>query len=108
MRMPLVVEIPFYHRVTLSQPHFALSGCLVFRKKVVFQVVSDLGDPCIGTPLRNWVWLLEVFETLEGAHNPWRTPQMEHRRDRFAQFGRLGGWLQQLSLEDALWHGCLS
>jgi hypothetical protein len=26
--------------------------------------------------------LLEVFGTLEGAHNPWRTPRMERRRDR--------------------------
>jgi hypothetical protein len=76
------VEIPFYHCVSLSQPHYALSRCLVFRKEVVLQVVPDLGDPCIGTPLRNWVWLREVFGALEGAHNPWRTPRMEHRRDR--------------------------
>jgi hypothetical protein len=74
-----VVEIPFYHRVPLSQPHYALSRCLVFRKKVVFQVVPDLGDLCIGTFLRNWVRLPEVFGTLEGAHNPWWTPRMEHR-----------------------------
>jgi hypothetical protein len=39
------VEIPFYHRVSLSKSHYALSGCLVFRKEVVFQVVPDLGDP---------------------------------------------------------------
>jgi hypothetical protein len=78
----MAVEIPFYHHVSLSQPHYALSRCLVFRKDVVFQVVPDLGDPCIGTPLRNWMWLLEVFGTLEGAHNPWRTPWMERRRDR--------------------------
>jgi hypothetical protein len=32
--------------------------------------------------LRNWVRLLEVFRTLEGAHNRWRAPRMEHRRDR--------------------------
>jgi hypothetical protein len=49
------VEIPFYHRVSLSQPHYTLSRCLVFRKEVVFQVVPDLGDPCIGTSLRNCV-----------------------------------------------------
>jgi hypothetical protein len=46
----MVVEIPFYHRVSLSQSHYTLSRCLVFRKDVVFQVVSDLRDPCIGTP----------------------------------------------------------
>jgi hypothetical protein len=44
------VEIPFYHHVSLSQSHYALSEYMVFRKDVVFQVVSDLGDPCIGTP----------------------------------------------------------
>jgi hypothetical protein len=40
------VEIPFYHRISLSQPHYTLSRCLVFRKDVVLQVVPDLGDPC--------------------------------------------------------------
>jgi hypothetical protein len=40
-----VVEIPLYHRVSLSQSHYALSGSMVFRKDVVFQVVPDLGDP---------------------------------------------------------------
>jgi hypothetical protein len=74
------VEIPFYHNVSFSQPHYALSRCLVFRKEIVFQVVPDLGDPCIGTFLRNWVRLPEVFGTLEGAHNPWWAPLMEHRR----------------------------
>jgi hypothetical protein len=78
----MAIEIPFYHRVPLSQSQYALSGCLVFRKEVVFQVVSDLGDPWIRTPLRNWVRLHEVFGTLEGAHNPWQTPRMERRRDR--------------------------
>jgi hypothetical protein len=77
-----VVEIPFYHPVSLSQSHYALSGYMVFRKDVVFQVVPDLRDPCIGTPSpRVWMRLLEVFGTLKGAHNPWRTPWMEHRRD---------------------------
>jgi hypothetical protein len=64
------VEITFYHRVSLIQSHYALSGCMVFRKDVVFQVVPDLGDPCIRNPLRVWMRLLEVFRTLEGAHNP--------------------------------------
>jgi hypothetical protein len=78
----MAVEIPFYHHVSLSQSHYALSGCLIFRKEVVFQVVPDLGDPCIGTPLRVWMRLLKVLESLECAHNPWRTPRMERRRDR--------------------------
>jgi hypothetical protein len=112
-----MVEIPFYHSVSLSQSHYALSGYMVFRKVVVFQVVPDLEDPCIGTLPRVWMQLLKIFENLEGAHNPWRTPRMEHRRDHwirdarltpFAQFGRLGGWFQQPSLKDSLRHGCLS
>jgi hypothetical protein len=44
------VEMPFYHYVSLSQSHYALSRYLVFRKDVVSQVVPDLGDPCIGNP----------------------------------------------------------
>jgi hypothetical protein len=47
-----VVEIPFHHRVTLSQPHYALCGRMVFRKDIFLHVVPDLGDPCIGTTLR--------------------------------------------------------
>ena len=51
------VEIPFYHRVVFSQPHCALCGHMVFRKDIFLQVVPDLGDPCIGTTLRYWLWL---------------------------------------------------
>jgi hypothetical protein len=76
-----VVEIPFYHRVSLSHPNYALSRCLFFRKEIILQVVPDLRDPCIRTFLRIWAWLPEVFGTLEGAHDPWWTPRMEHRRD---------------------------
>jgi hypothetical protein len=76
------IEIPFYHRVSLSQPYYTLSRCLVFRKEIILQVVPDLGDPCIETFLRNWAWLPEVFRTLKGAHNPRRAPRMECRRDR--------------------------
>jgi hypothetical protein len=47
-----VIEIPFYHRVVFSQPHYALCGHMVFRKDIFLQVVPDLGDPCIGTTLR--------------------------------------------------------
>jgi hypothetical protein len=28
------VEIPFHHRVSLSQPHYALYGYMIFRKDV--------------------------------------------------------------------------
>jgi hypothetical protein len=50
------VEIPFHHRVTLSQPHYALCGHMVFRKDIFLQVIPDLGDSCIGTTLRHWLW----------------------------------------------------
>jgi hypothetical protein len=78
----MAVEIPFYHYVSLSQSHYALSEYMVLRMDVVFQVVPNLRDPCIRTPLRVWMWLLEVFGTLEGAHNPWWTPRMERHLDR--------------------------
>jgi hypothetical protein len=48
----MAVEIPFYHRVAFSQPHYALCGHMVFRNDIFLQVVPDLGDPCIGTTLR--------------------------------------------------------
>jgi hypothetical protein len=48
----MAVEIPFYHHVEFSQPHYALCGHMVFRKEIFLQVVPDLGDPCIGTTLR--------------------------------------------------------
>jgi len=35
------VEIPFYHRVAFSQSDYALSGHIVIREDVVFQVASD-------------------------------------------------------------------
>jgi hypothetical protein len=76
------VEIPFYHRVLFSHPDYALGKFLVFRKEIIIQVVPNLGDSCIGTFLRNWARLPEVFGTLEGAHNPWRAPRMERRRNR--------------------------
>jgi hypothetical protein len=74
-----IVEIPFYHCVSFSQSHNALSSCLVFRKDVVFQVVPNLGDPCIRTSLRVWMQLLEAFGTLKGTHNPWRPTRMQCR-----------------------------
>jgi hypothetical protein len=48
------IEIPFY-RVTLSQPHYAFCGRMVFRKDIFLQVVPDLRDPCIGSTLRYWL-----------------------------------------------------
>jgi hypothetical protein len=50
------VEIPFHNRVAFSQPHYALCGHRVFRKDFLLQVAPDLGDPCIRTTLRYWLW----------------------------------------------------
>jgi hypothetical protein len=49
------VEILFYHHVSFSQPHYALYRHMIFKKDIFFQVVPDLGDPCIGTTLRYWL-----------------------------------------------------
>ena len=76
------VEIPFYHHVVFSPSYYALSGHIVIRKDIVFQVVLDLGDPCIGTSLSRWEWRYEVSRILNNAHNPGRAPRMEFRRDR--------------------------
>ena len=76
------VEIPFYPRVEFSQSYYALSGHIVIRKDIVFQVVPDLGDPCIRSSLSRWEWLHEVSRILDRAHNPGRAPQVEWRRDR--------------------------
>ena len=76
------VGIPFYHRVAFSQSYYALSGHIIIRKDIIFQVVPDLRDPCIGTSLRRWQWLYEVSRILNSAHNPGRAPRMECRRDR--------------------------
>ena len=76
------VEIPFYHHVTFSQSYYALSGHIVIREDVIFQVAPDLGDPCIGSSLSRWEWLHEVSRILDRAHNPRRAPQVERHRDR--------------------------
>ena len=66
------VEIPFYHCVEFSQSYYALSGRIIIRKNIVFQVVPDLRDPCIGSSLSRWEWLYEVSRILNRAHNPGR------------------------------------
>jgi hypothetical protein len=50
------VEIPLYHHVAFSQPHYVLCGHMIFWKNIFLQVVPDLRDPCIGTTLRYWLW----------------------------------------------------
>ena len=109
------VEIPFYHSVAFIQSYYALSGHIVIREDIIFQVVPDLGDPCIGSSLSWWGWLYEVTRILDRAHSPDRAPYVECCRDHwlrgaslipFTQFGRLGGRSQQPSFEDTLGHGC--
>ena len=68
------VEIPFYPRVAFSQPDYALSGHIVIREDVIFQVAPDLGDPCIGSFLSRWEWLYEVTRILNRAHSPGWAP----------------------------------
>jgi len=75
------VEIPLYHCVAFSQSHYALSGHIVFGKNVVFQVVPNLGDPCIGTFLSSREWLYEISGILSSAHNPWRAPWLDSHRN---------------------------
>ena len=70
----MAVEIPFYHRVAFSQSDCALSGHIVIRKDIVFQVAPNLGDPCIGTSLSKWGWLYEVSRILNRTHSPGRAP----------------------------------
>jgi hypothetical protein len=52
----IAVEIPFYHCVSLSQPHYAFCRHMIFRKDIFLQVVPNLGDPCIRTTLRYRLW----------------------------------------------------
>ena len=68
------VEIPFYHRIAFSQSDYALSGHIVIREDVIFQVAPDLGDPCIGSFLSRWEWLYEVTRILNKAHSPGLAP----------------------------------
>ena len=76
------VKIPFYHRIAFGQSYYALSGHIVIREDIVFQVVPDLRDPCIGSSLSRWGWLYEVSRILDRAHNSGRAPQVERHRDR--------------------------
>ena len=71
-----VVEIPFYHRVAFSQSDYALSGHIVIRKDVIFQVALDLGDPCIGGSLSRWGGSMRspgssTEHTTQAGHHRW-------------------------------------
>jgi len=75
------VEIPLYHCVAFSQSHYALSGHIVFGKNVVFQVVPDLGYPCIGTFQSSREWLYKISGILSSAHNLWRAPRLDSHQN---------------------------
>jgi hypothetical protein len=76
------IEIPFYQRVSLSHASNSFSGCMVVRKDVVFQVVSDLRDPCIRTNLSIRILRGGVHRVPCDAYDPWRTPCNQGHRDR--------------------------
>jgi hypothetical protein len=50
-----LVGIPFYQHVLFSHMNDPFSGCKFIRKDVIFQVVLDLSDPCIGTDQSIWI-----------------------------------------------------
>jgi hypothetical protein len=64
------VEFPFYRHVSLSHTTDAFSGYMFIRKDVVFQVVSDLRDPCIGIGLSIWILRTGVHGVPHDAYNP--------------------------------------
>jgi hypothetical protein len=47
-----------------------LSGYMFIRKDVVFQVVPDLRDPCIGTGLSIWILQARVHGVPRDAYDP--------------------------------------
>jgi hypothetical protein len=68
------VEIPFYQHVSLSHMNDLLSGYMLIRKDVVFQVAPNLHDPCIGTSLSIWILCARVHEVPHDAYDPWWAP----------------------------------
>jgi hypothetical protein len=51
-----------------------LSGCMFIRKDIVFQVASDLRDPCIKTDLSIWILRIGVHGVPRDAYDTWRAP----------------------------------
>jgi hypothetical protein len=48
-----------------------LSGYMFIKKDVVFQVVSNIHDPCIGTDLSIWILRAGVLEVHRDAYESW-------------------------------------
>jgi hypothetical protein len=48
----------------------SLSGYMFIRKDVIFQVVPNLRDPCIGTDLSIWILHAEINGVPHGTYNP--------------------------------------
>jgi hypothetical protein len=65
------VEIPLYQHVSLSHMNDPLSGHMFIRNDDVFQVVSDLRDPCIRTDLSIWILRARVHRVPRDAYDPW-------------------------------------
>jgi hypothetical protein len=51
-------------------------------KDIVFQVGSDLCDPCIRTNLSFWILRALVHGVPRDAYDPWRASWNQGRRDR--------------------------
>jgi hypothetical protein len=66
----MLVEIPLYQRVSLSQMGNPISGCTIIGKDTVFQVGLDLPDPCIKTNLSFWILRARVNGVPHDAYDP--------------------------------------
>jgi hypothetical protein len=76
-----------------------LSRYMFIRKDVVFQVVTDLHDPCIGTDMSIWILRVGVHGVPRDTYNPWRAPNKYGHWNHqlgdagltpFTRFSRLG------------------
>jgi hypothetical protein len=67
-----------------------LSQYMFIRKDVVFQVVSNLRDPCIGTNLSIWILHAGVHRVSRDAYDPWWAPDKQGHQDRQLRGAGLG------------------
>jgi hypothetical protein len=77
----MLVEIPFYQRVSLSQTGNMINGSHVIGKDVIFQVGSDLRDLCIRTSLSFWILRAGIYRVSRDAYDPWWAPWYQDHRD---------------------------
>jgi hypothetical protein len=70
----MLVEIPFYQRVSLRQTGNPISGSHIIGKDVVFQIGPDLCDPCIKASLSFWILHARMKGVSRDAYDPWQAP----------------------------------